>query len=153
MSHPNTTREALLAEAIGDLGKLLDRLERCQVIVEGADKSFVRAALSLGHQTNVFQKQLHDLKLAAERDARQRIEALATQKADEIAAAQAEAMRTAADRMFAELLRPSLAKLVGPLDQLQQRLNHPWWGWISHALTAVSSASLTYVVIMWLPKH
>ncbi len=153
MSHPNTTREALLAEAIGDLGQVLDRLERCQVIVEGADKSFVRAALALGQQTNVFQKQLNDLTRAAERDARQRIEALAAQKAEEIAAAQAEAMNKAANQMFADLLRPSMTRLVGPLDQLHQRLDHPWRDWISHALTAASSASWTYVVIQWLPKH
>jgi len=143
MSRPSTAREALIAEALGEMAQLIDRVEALAPAMDKARRGLAQASADLAVQGQAFERQIatftEGAKTATVRHVAERTEAL-TRLALQT---QNRAMTEAAQSLFASELRPALQRLVLPLQQLATRLDRPWDAWVTHAATAVVSSMLT----------
>lgn len=143
MSQPTTTREALIAEALGDMLRLVDRIEALAPAMDDARQSLVQAGADLARQAETFERRMNALsegaKTAAVRHIVRRTEALTRQSLD----TQTRAMADAAQALFVSEIHPALQRLALPLQRMLTRLDRPWQPWLTHAATAVASSALT----------
>ena len=148
MSQPTTAREALIAEALGDVAQLLDRVEALAPAMDDARRSLVQASTDLARQAETFERRISALAEGAKaetvRHIVRRTEALARQSLD----SQTRAMAEAAQRLFTSEIHPALQRLALPLQQMVSRLDRPWQPWLTHAATAVVSSALTVALVL-----
>ena len=154
MSHPSTAREALIAEVIGDIAQLLDRVEALTPAMDGARQALVQASAELAGQVEAFEGRMFALTEHAKMLTVKHV----VRRTDEVARLsldmQKRAMEDAARDLFKGEVEPTLQRLVVPLQQLVQRLDRPWDGWFTHAATAVAACAITLAVLafLWLPN-
>jgi len=149
MNRPTTAREALIVEALGEVARLLERVESLQSSMDAGRRALVRENAALGERLNAFATAMSSItqqaKVKAVEYMVQRTNDATRQSID----AQTRAMNEAARLAFTEQLNPTLARLTVSLQQLVQRADRPWDVWLTHAATAVSSAALTWFVASW----
>lgn len=153
MSDLTTTREALMAEAIGDLGKLLDRVETLVPTLEARQLELVQASADLAGQVNAYAIRIEDI---TENMKSQAVKYMA-RRADELVRAtvdtQTRAMEEAARTVFRSEVGPTLQRMVQPLQDvadMARRGARPWEWWLLHAATAVLSSALSWGMAAWL---
>lgn len=150
MSPPGTAREALLAEALGDLGRLLDRLDAIAPRIDGACRSMNQASERLERQTDE-----HDRHLASftERVKVQAVRHIAG-RTDELArrslARQSLALDDAARAIFDRELEAAVARLVKRIGNLQSRPEPPWRSCLTAVGSALLGSALTWMAVLWL---
>lgn len=151
MNQPGTAREALLAEAIGELARLLDRAEALQPAMLESRQSLVDAHTQLADQLAAFESHLTTLTEKAKVLAVKHILARTDEAARRSVDAQTRAMADAAQALFKTQIEPALQRLAWPLQQLVQRVDRPWEQWLTHAATAVvaSAATLALAAYLW----
>jgi hypothetical protein len=151
VNQPGTAREALLAEAIGDLARLLDRAEALQPAMLESRQSLVDAHTQLADQLAAFESHLTTLTEKAKVLAVKHILARTDEAARRSVDAQSRAMADAAQALFKTQIEPALQRLAWPLQQLVQRVDRPWEQWLTHAATAVvaSAATLASAAYLW----
>lgn len=153
MNDLTTTREALMAVAIGDLGKLLDRVEAVAPQLDASQIALTLASAALADQLTAYEVRMADItentKLKAVEHIARRTDAMARVSVD----AQARAMEDAARNAFRNELNPALQRVTLPLQQLAElarRGARPWEWWLTHAATAVLSAAISWGAAAWL---
>lgn len=148
MSPPTSVREALIAEALGEVAQLIDRVEALVPAMDEARRRLVQASVDLVLQGQTFERQINGFtehaKTATARYAGQRTEELTRQALQ----TQRRAMNETAQSLFASELQPALQRLASPLQELVSRLDRPWEGWVTHAATAAVSSVLTAVLLL-----
>lgn len=151
MNQPGTAREALLAEAIGDLARLLDRAEALQPAMLESRQSLVDAHTQLADQLAAFESHLTTLTEKAKVLAVKHILTRTDEAARRSVDAQSRAMADAAQALFKTQIEPALQRLAWPLQQLVQRVDRPWEQWLTHAATALvaSAATLALAAYLW----
>lgn len=142
-----------MAEAIGDLGKLLDRVETLVPTVEARQLELVRASADLAGQVNAYATRMEDI---TENTKLQAVKYMA-RRADELVRAtvdtQTRAMEEAARTVFRSEVGPALQRMVQPLQDvtdMARRGARPWEWWLMHAATAVLSSALSWGMAAWL---
>ncbi|MDP2264182.1 MAG: hypothetical protein Q8K24_13585 [Hydrogenophaga sp.] len=153
MSDLTTAREALMAEAIGDLGKLLDRVETLVPTLEARQLELVQASTDLAGQVNAYARRMEDI---TENMKSQAVKYMA-RRADELVRAtvdtQTRAMDEAARTVFRNEVGPALQRMVKPLQDvsdLARRGGRPWEWWLLHVATAVLSSAISWGMAAWL---
>jgi hypothetical protein len=150
MNRPGTAREALVAEAIGDAGRLLDRIEGVQPALLESTQALIAAQSELAEHLADFEVRITALteksKVVAVKHILSRTDEAARRSVD----AQTRAMTDAAQALFKAEIDPALRRLAAPLQDLAQRVDRPWEQWLTHAATAVVSASGTWALLTWL---
>jgi ABC-type transporter Mla subunit MlaD len=153
VSDLTTAREALMAEAIGDLGKLLDRVETLVPTLEARQLELVQASADLAGQVNAYARRMEDI---TENMKSQAVKYMA-RRADELVRAtvdtQTRAMEEAARTVFRSEVGPTLQRMVQPLQDvadMARRGARPWEWWLLHAATAVLSSALSWGMAAWL---
>jgi hypothetical protein len=151
VNHPGTAREALLAEAIGDLARLLDRTEALQPAMLESHHSLVEAHGLLADQLAAFDAHITALAEKAKVQTVKHILARTEEAARRSVDAQTRAMTEAAQTLFKAQIDPALQRLAWPLQQLVQRLDRPWEQWLTHAATAAVAcvATLALAAYLW----
>jgi hypothetical protein len=148
VSQPTTTREALIAEALGDMLRLVDRIEALAPTMDDARQSLVDASADLARQAETFERRMHALTEGAKaetvRHIVRRTEAMTRESLD----TQTRAMAEAAQKLFASEIHPALQRLALPLQRLATQLDRPWRPWLTHAATAVASSALTTALVL-----
>ena len=147
MSAPSTSREALILEALGEVGKLLDEVDRLKITMEAGRESLRQIIGLLGDRLRSFETTVSDLTKRAERGAIEHIAKRTNELTRRLLEEQSQAMRDAARQCFAEQLRPTMAQLDAKLRQLMQRTERPWADWMMHVATATASAVVTFFVV------
>ena len=149
MNRPTTAREALIAEALGDVAHLVDRVEALALAMDEACRALDQASAGLARQSEVFERRMSALaenaQTQAVRHIARRTDALTRESMD----TQSRAMADAARALFAAEIHPALQHLALPLRQMVARLDRPWLTWLSHAATAVVASLLTSAVILY----
>jgi hypothetical protein len=146
MNRPTTAREALIVEALGDVARLLDRVESLQSSMDAARLALVKENAALGNRLNSFATGMSSITQQAKIKAVEHIVQRTNDATRQSIDAQTRAMNVAARLAFTEQLTPTLARLTVSLQQLVQRVDRPWELWVTHAATAASSAALTWFV-------
>jgi len=150
VNRPTTAREALIAEALGDVAQLVDRVEALAPAMDEARQALDQTSAALARQAEAFERRMSALaenaQTLAVRHIARRTAALTRESMD----AQSRAMADAARALFAAEIHPALQHLALPLRQMVARMNRPWLTWLSHAATAVVSSIITSAVILYL---
>jgi ABC-type transporter Mla subunit MlaD len=151
MSPPGTAREALIAETIGEVAHLLDRLEALTPALEDAQQALLQANADLSGRAVAFERLIAALSENAKTQAVHHIVRRSNELAGQLQEQQKRALADAAHRLFEAELRPSLQQLAAPLQQLAEQLDRPWERWLTHAATAMTASAATrgLAVYLW----
>lgn len=150
MSQPGTAREALIAEAIGDLARLLDRVETLQPAILESREAVAEAHAQLAEQIAAFESQAIALMEQAKVQAVQYVVAHADEAARRSVETQTRVMNEAAQVLFKSEIDPALQRLALPLRQLAERMDRPWEHWLTHAATAAVASAATFAFATYL---
>jgi hypothetical protein len=150
MIAPGTAREALIAEAIGDVVALLDRLETVAPSMDASRQALVQARLELAIQVVAFEERMTAITENAKMQAVKHIARRTDEAARGLLDMQTRAMEEAARTLFKAEVAPALQRLVRPLQHLASRTGHPWACWLTHAATAAVSSAVTWALAAYL---
>lgn len=148
----SNAREALIAEALGELAVLLDRVEAVAPALDAAAQAAVQAGADLAAQAGALNGGVASV---IENAKTQAIKHLA-RRTDELtrtaAETQARSMEAAARQLFREELAPAFQRLARSLDA--RGANHARRSWWTHAATAVAASAVTWSIAAYaLPLH
>ena len=153
MNGTSSAREALIAEALGEMAALLDRVEAVAPTLDASRLALIHASTDLAGQTTAFESRMAGITENAKVQAVKHI----ARRTDEItrvsAEAQTRAMEEAARMLFRTEVGPALQRFTMPLQHLAdlaQRGARPWEYWLTHAATAVGASALTWALAAWL---
>lgn len=146
MNRPTTAREALIVEALGDVARLLDRVESLTFSMEVGRLALAKANVELGERLTSFETAMSSITHQAKTRAVEHIVRRTGEVARESIETQTRAMNEAARLVFAEQVDPMLGRLSASLRQFVQRVDRPWEVWLTHAATAAVSAAVTWFV-------
>ena len=150
MSHPGTAREVLIAEAIGDLARLLDRAEALQPAIRESSQALIEARGQLTDQLAGFEAHVTALTEKAKLQAVKHILARTDEAARRTVDTQTRAMADAAQTLFKAEIEPALQRFAAPLRQWVERVDRPWEHWLTHAATAAVASAGTWMLSAWL---
>jgi hypothetical protein len=150
MIAPGTAREALIAEAIGDVVALLDRLETVAPSMDASCQALVQARLELAIQVVAFEERMAAITENAKVQAVKHIARRTDEAARGLLDMQTRAMEEAAQTLFRAEVAPALQQLVRPLQHLASRAGHPWACWLTHAATAALASAVTWALSAYL---
>jgi hypothetical protein len=149
MTRLTTAQEAILAELVGDVAHLLERVESLMTHVDEAREAMRDAAFLLDSRVEPFK---HQLAAQVEQTKDIAVKAFIVQTNETAVRElrkQVQAMTDAArDVLETEVGRP-LRDFAVRLRDLVDRANQRWWVWFTHVATAATSAICT----AWLLVH
>lgn len=153
MNGTGSAREALIAEALGEVAALLDRMEAVGPALERSRLALIHASSELAGQVTAFESRMagitENAKVQAVKHIARRTEEIARGSAE----AQTRAMEEAARILFRTEVGPALQRVAMPLQHLADlahRGAHPWQYWLTHAATAVVASGLSWALAAWL---
>ncbi|PZO09761.1 MAG: hypothetical protein DCF26_23475 [Burkholderiales bacterium] len=141
MNHPGSAREVLIAEALGDLARLLERTEALAPAMRESQQALVDAHAQLADQLAAFDAHVGALTEKAKVQAVKHILARTDEAARQSVQVQTLAMTEAARAIFKEEIGRVLPGRTGP-HQPQQR----WERLLEHAGTAAVASLLTWAL-------
>jgi hypothetical protein len=147
MTHPSTTREMLIVEALGEAAKLIRQVEALAPALDRSRQALADAHSGLSGQLAEFETQVLALtekaKVVAVKHVLTRTEEAARQSADLQSRAMADAARVA----FGADLGATLQRL----QSLHVRPGPQWEPWLTHAAAAAtaSAATWTLAITLW----
>ncbi len=144
MTQPTTAREALIAEALGEVARLLDRVEALTPALHEATQAMTRASDELGGKLGAFDHRMtaisENAKTVVLEHITRRSNELTRRSLDE----QSQAMSNAARTLFATEFGASQRRLAALLQPVAERLQRPWDSWLMHAATAAAASAATW---------
>lgn len=147
MTSPNTTREVLIVEALGEAARLIRQVEALAPALDRSRQELADAHSGLSGQLAAFETQVLALtekaKVVAVKHVLARTEEAARQSADLQSRAMADAARVA----FGADLGATLQRL----QSLHVRPGPRWEPWLTHAAAAAtaSAATWTLAITLW----
>lgn len=150
MNRPATAREALVAELIGDVAILIERMESLRPAVDEATQALVDAAERVVGSVGPLQTQIAGVAKQTQVQAVQYISVRAQQLARAMIVEQSAAMTQAAQSIVREQVGPTLQRLTAALERVVSRADRPWDMWLMHAGTAAVSAGGSAVLVLYL---
>ena len=153
MNGTSSAREALIAETLGEMAALLDRVEAVAPALDASRLALINASTELAGQVTAFESRMagitENAKVQAVKHIARRTDEMARNSLD----AQTRAMEEAARLMFRTEVGPAIQRLTMPLQhlaELAQRGARPWERWLTHVATAVVASGLTWALAIWL---
>ena len=153
MTHPSTTREALLVEALGEAAKLIRQVEALVPTLDRSRQALVDAHRGLAGQLAAFEAQVTTLTGKAKVQAVTHIAARTDEAARRSINLQARAMADAARVAFADEVGASLQPLQYSIHRLLERPRPGWEPWLTHAAAAATGSAVTMMVTVLLWTH
>lgn len=147
MTHPSTTREALIVEALGEAEKLIRQVEALAPALDQSRQALADAHSGLAGQLATFEAQVLALTEKAKVQAVKHILARTDEAARRSIELQSRAMADAARVAFGADLGAAMQRL----QSLHERPGRRWEQWLTHAAAAAtaSAATWTLAVILW----
>jgi hypothetical protein len=153
MNGPSSAREALIAEALGEMAELLDRVEAVAPVLDCTRLALINASTALAGQVRAFESRMagitENAKVRAVKHIARRTEEIARDSTE----AQTRAMEEAARALFRTEVGPALQRVAMPLQHLVDLARQsacPWQYWLMHAATAVMTSALSWALAAWL---
>lgn len=147
MMQPNTTREVLIVEALGEAAKLIRQVEALAPALDESRQALADAHSGLASQLTAFEAHVLALteksKVVAVKHILARTEEAARQSADLQSRAMADAARVA----FGAEVGAALQRL----RSLHERPERRWERWLTHAAAAAmaSAGTLMLTLTLW----
>ena len=150
MGRASDTREVLIAEALGDFVKVLDRIEAVKPTLEKSCDDLKFTADRLMGSIKPFQDRIGASALQTQDRTLGHITQQANLVSHRTAVEQIAAMQEAARRIFKEEVVPPLERIAGDLREANLRAQPPSKTWLTHAATAVAAASCACLLTLYL---
>ena len=150
MGRASDTREVLIAEALGDFVKVLDRIEAVKPTLEKSCDDLKFTAERLMGSIKPFQDRIGASALQTQDRTLGHITQQANLVSHRTAVEQIAAMQEAARRIFKEEVVPPLERIAGDLREANLRVQPPSKTWLTHAAAAVSAASCACLLTLYL---
>ena len=144
MSQPTSAREALIAEALGDVAFLLDRVDSLTSSMEVGRLALANASAELDSRLKAFVVGTAAVGQQVQAKAIEHIVRRTAKATTDATQMQAGAMTAAARLAFSAEVDSNLARLTRALHQVLHRVDRPWDLWLTHAATAAVSAAFTW---------
>ena len=155
MDRPSNLREALIADALGDLHKLLDRadklvpaIDEACIVLEESREALVTTARGMAAEGEAVKRralaEAEDTKKATLRYLGDNTKQLVA----ELVVWQTKAMSDTARSLVEKEVGPKLRDLAARLEKQADRANDPWRDWLAHAGTGVLSAVCVATVLL-----
>ena len=139
MTHPNSTREVLIVEALGEAARLIRQVEALAPALDQSRQALADAHSGLSGQLAAFETHVLALtekaKVVAVKHILTRTEEAARQSADLQSRAMADAARVA--------FGADLGAALQQLKSLQDRPDRRWERWLTHAAAAATGSAVT----------
>ena len=150
MGRPGDTREVLIAEPLGDFVKVLDRIDAVTPTLKKARDELEFTAARLLGGVEPFQARIVTMALETQDRAVARITQQANLVARKTFDEQTRAMQESARKIFNDEVVPPLHRIAGELRQANLRVQRPSEVWLTHAAAAVTAASCTCMLMIYL---
>lgn len=153
MKGTSSAREALIAETLGEMAALLDRVEAVAPALDASRLALINASTELAGQVTAFESRMAGITENAKMQAVKHIARRTDEIARGSAEAQTRAMEEAARMLFRTEVGPALQRVAMPLQHLAElahRGAHPWQHWLTHAATAAAASAVTWALAAWL---
>ncbi len=147
-----TAREALIAEIIGDLWRLVDRIDPLLAAMEEATDRLANAKADFDAGSSKFQGQVEVFTERAKGSIVQHVHHRTAEIAAQSNEAQVQAMRKSARLIFDDEVGPTLRRLTEALRRMVDASQRPWDVWLTHSATAIVSAISVWGVTVFLHK-
>lgn len=149
MTEPGTAREALIVEAIGDVAKLLDRVEAVAAAMQEAGGALQQARLDLSEQVADFERRMKATTEFAKTEVVKHIAARTEDAARRSIDQQSRAMADAARLAFGVEVGAAMQRLQATLQPLLERRHWRRDSWLTHAAAAGAAAAATWVLAVY----
>lgn len=150
MSHPSTAREALIVEAIGDVAKLIQRVEAMAPALDETCEALLLTSTKLRDDLAGFERRMAAITEQAKTHTAKHIAARADEAARRSIDQQSQAIADAARVAFGAELGATMQRLQTVLRPLLERHEGPWEQWLTHAATAVGASAATLALAAYL---
>lgn len=149
MNAPASAREALIAEAIGDMVGLLDRIEAVIPALDGSRQALADAGGLLSRQLEGLEGQMAAIRETARTQVVQHVVQRIDEAAQRAREAQARVLADATRVIFAREVDRALQWLMAEIRSVN-RPEPAWVPWLTHAAAAAVAATATWVLMQWL---
>lgn len=148
MNHPSTAREALIVETIGDVARLLDRVEALVPALDTSQQALADAGSGLVRQLEALKGEMATITQTARtevvRHVVQRIDEAARRAGEAQVRVMADAARALLDHEVERALQRVLVE-----TRSKARREPAWTPWLTHAATAAVAAAATWMLTVW----
>ena len=155
MDRATSLREALLADALGDLHKLLDRADKLVPAIDEARKALEESREALMITARGMAAEGEAVKRQALAEAEDTKKATLRYLGDntkqlvaELVIWQTKAMSDTARSLVENEVGPKLRDMAAKLEKQADRANDPWRDWLAHASTGVLSGVCVATVFL-----
>jgi hypothetical protein len=153
MAEPRTTREALIAEMLGELGVLLDRCEAMPAAVATAEARLATSVAALNEASDKYRLAVtaftHEARAELTEFLQRQAQAVAARTVDE----QRAAMQDAAQQAFRTHASEKALQLGNALAQAAREFRRSTRSrLLEHGLTALLSSAVTAAVVVYLVR-
>ena len=148
MTHPSTTREALIVEAFGEAAKLIREVESLKPALDESRQALADAHCGLAAQLTAFEAQVLALTETAKVQAVKHILARTDEAARRSIEQQGRAMADAARVAFRAELGATLQRLQQFLSLAAMRSERRWEQWLIPLAAAVAASAATWIVAL-----
>ncbi|MCB2022176.1 MAG: hypothetical protein KDG44_15385, partial [Burkholderiaceae bacterium] len=133
MTKPSTAREALIVEAIGDVAKLLVRVEAMATAMQEAGGAFQQARLDLSEQVADFERRMKAMTEFAKTEVVKHLAARTEDATRRSIDQQTRAMADAARLAFGVEVGAVMQRLQATLQPLLEGRRRRGGSWLTHA--------------------
>jgi cell division septum initiation protein DivIVA len=150
MTAPATAREALIAEAIGEVARLIEAVEALAPMLQESCQELQQANTGLRTELAGFERRIAAIAESAKVQAVKHIVARADEAAGRSIDQQARAMADAARVAFGAELGATMQRLQTMLQPLLEQHRTVWQRWLTHAAAAAAGSATTAGAALYL---
>lgn len=146
-------REVLVAELLGDAGRLLDRIDALMPALKANTHALARASAKLPQATKEALTEVLERAHAVTSEAATKAVALINRETAAILQARRVELKASAQEVFDHEVAPALRHVTGQLDAaIHASRENPWNRWLTHAATGMTAVLLTLSLGLLFPS-
>lgn len=147
MNRATTAREVLIVEALGDVARLLDRIDTMTPAMNSTLRALVKANADLGDRVNAFESHMAALTENAKQKTVEHVVRRTNEVFQQSFEVQSKLMTDSARKILNEELGSTLTWFNETLKRLVERIEKPAWElWWIYVATIVATAGTTFAV-------
>ena len=150
MNDPISAREALLIEAIGEAGKLMDSVEKLMPVLHEMTWEIAQAASNLRENLVAFESRVSALTETAKVRTVQHVLARTDEATRRSIALQSSAMADAARAALGAEFSATMQRLQSAVQLLVERQGQRWERWLTHTAAAATGSAVTWTLLFTL---
>jgi hypothetical protein len=147
MNQPTTAKEALLAEALGEMASLIERVEAVVPHVDESRKALILTGEVLSRKIANIEPEMKEFTGRAKQVTAKFIDSYLAEVTTKARETQTKAMQEAGHELFRKEFDPLVHRVVAHLQQLAQKQSTTWSALVTHAVAFFGGVVFATVMI------